>query len=226
MSNFFPVHAYAQAWLNRLQHDRAIAVLRVTEVDLGQRLAQLAAAGGIRLIEITWNSTCPEKIIATLRESLPDCLIGTGTVLTLQDLEAAIACGSQFCFTPHVNPRLMEKAIAAEIPIIPGALTPTEIVTAWQMGASAVKVFPVQSLGGANYIKSLQGPLGTIPLIPTGGVTLENALDFLQAGAIAVGLSGALFPQELIIEKNWSAIQVKSQWLSQKMMAKLNSIGV
>ncbi|MGL5034821.1 MAG: bifunctional 4-hydroxy-2-oxoglutarate aldolase/2-dehydro-3-deoxy-phosphogluconate aldolase [Microcystaceae cyanobacterium] len=220
MSNFSPVHSYAQAWLDRLHHGRGIAVIRVAEVELGQRLAELAIAGGIRLIEITWNSTYPEKIIAALRESLPDCLIGTGTVLTLQDLQAAIACGSQFCFTPHVNPRLIEKAIAAEIPIIPGALTPTEIVTAWQMGASAVKVFPVQSLGGANYIKSLQGPLGTIPLIPTGGVTLENALDFIQAGAIAVGLSGALFPKDLIAEKNWSGIQIKAQRLSEQLKAK------
>ena len=160
-----------QTWLSSLQAHRAIAVLRTPDLKLGRALAQSAIAGGMGIIEITWNSAEPAKLIAKLRETFPHCLIGTGTVLTLADLENAIACGSQFCFTPHVNAELIKKAIQAEIPIIPGALTPTEIVTAWQLGANAVKVFPVQSLGGAEYIKSLQGPLGHIPLIPTGGVT-------------------------------------------------------
>jgi 2-dehydro-3-deoxyphosphogluconate aldolase/(4S)-4-hydroxy-2-oxoglutarate aldolase len=137
--------------------------------------------------------------------------------LTLADLENAIACGSQFCFTPHVNAELIKKAVQAEIPIIPGALTPTEIVTAWQLGANAVKVFPVQSLGGAEYIKSLQGPLGHIPLIPTGGVTLENALSFIQSGAIAVGLSGQLFPVNLIQSEDWLRIQKRVEILQEKL---------
>ena len=202
-----------QTWLQSLQTHRAIAVLRTPNLDLGRALAQSAIAGGMRLIEITWNSAEPAKLIAELRENFPHCLIGTGTVLTLADLENAIACGSQFCFTPHVNADLIKKAIQAKIPIIPGALTPTEIVTAWQMGASAVKVFPVQSLGGSEYIKSLQGPLGHIPLIPTGGVTLENALAFIQSGAIAVGLSGQLFPANLIESENWAVIKQRVEVL-------------
>jgi 2-dehydro-3-deoxyphosphogluconate aldolase/(4S)-4-hydroxy-2-oxoglutarate aldolase len=202
-----------QTWLQSLQTHRAIAVLRTPNLEIGRALAQSAIAGGMQLIEITWNSAEPAKLIAELRETFPHCLIGTGTVLTLADLENAIACGSQFCFTPHVNPELIKKAIQAEIPIIPGALTPTEIVTAWQMGASAVKVFPVQSLGGSEYIKSLQGPLGHIPLIPTGGVTLENALAFIQSGAIAVGLSGQLFPENLIQSEDWKEIKQRVEVL-------------
>ncbi len=202
-----------QTWLSSLQAHRAIAVLRTPNLELGRTLAQTVIAGGMRLIEITWNSAEPAKLIAELRETFPHCLIGTGTVLTLADLEDAIACGSQFCFTPHVNEDLIKKAIQAEIPIIPGALTPTEIVTAWQLGASAVKVFPVQSLGGTDYIKSLQGPLGQIPLIPTGGVTLENALSFIQSGAIAVGLSGQLFPVNLIESQNWAVIKKRVEVL-------------
>ncbi|MFM7572782.1 MAG: bifunctional 4-hydroxy-2-oxoglutarate aldolase/2-dehydro-3-deoxy-phosphogluconate aldolase [Snowella sp.] len=202
-----------QTWLSSLQAHRAIAVLRTPNLDLGRALAQSAIAGGMRLIEITWNSAEPAKLIAELRETFPHCLIGTGTVLTLLDLEHAIACGSQFCFTPHVNAELIQKAIQAEIPIISGALTPTEIVTAWQLGASAVKVFPVQSLGGSEYIKSLQGPLGHIPLIPTGGVTLENALSFIQSGAIAIGLSGQLFPVNLIQSEDWEGIKQRVEVL-------------
>jgi 2-dehydro-3-deoxyphosphogluconate aldolase/(4S)-4-hydroxy-2-oxoglutarate aldolase len=101
---------------------------------------------------------------------------------------------------------LIQLAVAQNIPIIPGALSPTEIVSAWQAGASSVKVFPVQALGGAGYIQSLQAPLGNIPLIPTGGVTLANAQSFLAAGAVAVGLSGQLFPRQAVADGNWDAI--------------------
>ena len=90
-------------------------------------------------------------------------------------------------------------------------------MTAWQLGANAVKVFPVQSLGGSEYIKSLQGPLGHIPLIPTGGVTLENALSFIQSGAIAIGLSGELFPTNLIQSEDWAGVQKRVESLQEKL---------
>ena len=100
-----------------------------------------------------------------------------------------------------------------------GALSPTEIVTAWQAGATCVKVFPVQAVGGAAYIRSLQGPLSQIPLIPTGGVTLENAKRFLEAGAVAVGLSGDLFPQAAIATEDWQAVTARSQALVDQLRA-------
>jgi 2-dehydro-3-deoxyphosphogluconate aldolase/(4S)-4-hydroxy-2-oxoglutarate aldolase len=96
-------------------------------------------------------------------------------------------------------------------------LTPTEIITAWNHGASCVKVFPVQAVGGTSYIKSLQGPLGHIPLIPTGGITLDNAQDFLQVGAVAVGLSGELFPTESVLQGNWQAISEQARNLMQRL---------
>jgi 2-dehydro-3-deoxyphosphogluconate aldolase/(4S)-4-hydroxy-2-oxoglutarate aldolase len=194
-------------WQKLLKQHKAIAVIRANDWEIGVKMAVAAARGGMRLIEITWNSQEPGKIIAQLRQALPDCIIGTGTILTLEQLQIAIAEGIEFCFMPHVNLEIIQAAIAAEIPIIPGALSPTEIVTAWQAGASCVKVFPVQALGGVSYLKSLQGPLGNIPLIPTGGVTLDNAKQFLTAGAIAVGLAGDLFPQSLITAQDWQAIE-------------------
>ena len=217
MADFSVCNAYAQPWLQRLQQDRAIAVLRVSEVSLGQKLAECVIAGGLSIIEITWNSEQPTRLIAWLRERFPQCWIGTGTLLTAQDLQEAIACGCQFGFTPHLERSMVGRAVAAEFPLIPGALTPTEIVTSWQLGASSVKVFPVQAVGGQDYIQALQGPLGQIPLIPTGGVTLENAAQFLQAGAIAVGLSGQLFPKTFIQQQNWSAIQAQAQQLKQRI---------
>lgn len=195
-----------QSWLTLLQQTRAFAVIRATKIEQGREMAFAVAAGGMQLIEITWNSDRPAELIQQLRVELPDCIIGTGTLLNLDQQKQAIAAGAQFLFTPHVDPVMIQTAVAHSIPIIPGALTPTEIVTAWQAGASCVKVFPVQAVGGASYIKSLQGPLGQIPLIPTGGVTLENAKEFIAAGAIAVGLSGQLFPPQLVELGDWEAI--------------------
>ena len=193
-------------WIRLLQQQRAIAVIRAQDWELGRQMALAVASGGMRLIEITWNSDKPQALIAQLRSQLPECTIGTGTLLNLEQMQQALAAGAQFLFTPHVDPTLIGMALDADIPIVPGALSPTEIVTAWQAGATCVKVFPIQAVGGANYIRSLQGPLGQIPLIPTGGVTLENAGEFLRAGAIAVGLAGDLFPQKLIVNRNWEAI--------------------
>ncbi|MGK7883977.1 MAG: bifunctional 4-hydroxy-2-oxoglutarate aldolase/2-dehydro-3-deoxy-phosphogluconate aldolase, partial [Crocosphaera sp.] len=148
---------------------------------------------------------------------LPHCTIGTGTILTLEELKEAIAAGIQFCFTPHVNQTLIKTAINHNIPIIPGALSPTEIITAWQAGASCVKVFPVQAIGGIAYIKGLQGPLGSIPLIPTGGVTLDNAAYFIEAGAIAVGLSSQLFPRHALDDQEWDIITQQAQFLMKRL---------
>jgi 2-dehydro-3-deoxyphosphogluconate aldolase/(4S)-4-hydroxy-2-oxoglutarate aldolase len=208
---------FNHSWLKLLQQTSAIAVIRAPKIDQGYQMAKAVASGGMQLIEITWNSDRPEQLISQLRSELPACTIGTGTLLTLDQMEQAIAAGAQFLFTPHVDPVMIQAAIHKGLPIIPGALSPTEIVTAWLAGASCVKVFPVQAMGGASYIKSLQAPLGHIPLIPTGGVTLENAKEFLTAGAIAVGLSGQLFPQQLVAAGNWDAIAQLAQTFMQQL---------
>ncbi|MGB3509387.1 MAG: bifunctional 4-hydroxy-2-oxoglutarate aldolase/2-dehydro-3-deoxy-phosphogluconate aldolase [Microcoleaceae cyanobacterium] len=200
-------------WLKTLQKNRAIAVIRATEIETGLQMAKAVAAGGIRIIEITWNSDKAAELITLLQSELPECTIGTGTLLNLEELQKALEIGCQFIFTPHTNPAMINKSVLAGIPIIPGALSPTEIITAWQAGASCVKIFPISAVGGANYIKSLQGPLGKIPLIPTGGVTLENAKEFITAGAIGVGLSGQLFPKHLIATQDWEGISQIAQTL-------------
>lgn len=206
-----------QVWLSQLQQHRAIAVIRAPKIELARQMALTVASGGMDLIEITWNSDRAGELISQLRRELPNCTIGTGTLFNVQELQQAIACGAQFLFTPHVDLAMIQAAVAQDVPIIPGALSPTEIVTAWNHGASCVKVFPVEAVGGANYIKSLQGPLGKIPLIPTGGVNLENAKDFLDAGAIAVGLSSQLFPKHLVQAENWPAIAEQVKKLIQQL---------
>jgi len=204
-------------WLSQLQQHRAIAVIRAPKMELAKQMALAVASGGMQLIEITWNSDRAGQLISQLCAELPHCTIGTGTLFNVQELQQAIASGAQFLFTPHVDLAMIQAAVAQDIPIIPGALSPTEIVTAWNYGASCVKVFPVEAVGGASYIQSLQGPLRQIPLIPTGGVNLENAKEFLQAGAIAVGLSSQLFPKHLVTQGNWQAIAEQAQRLIQQL---------
>ncbi len=200
-------------WLTLVKKHRAIAVIRASKLELGRQMALAMASGGIQFIEITWNSANACELISKLRSELPDSIIGTGTLLNLAHVSQAISAGAQFLFTPHVDPMMIQAAVAENVPIIPGALSPTEIVTAWNHGATCVKVFPVQAVGGASYIKSLQGPLGHIPLIPTGGVTIKNAQEFLEAGAIAVGLSSELFPQQFVKTENWQAISQQAKTL-------------
>jgi len=201
------------SWLSLLQTERAIAVIRTPDLALGRHLAKAVAAGGLRLIEITWNSDRPAQLISTLRQELPDCVIGAGTLLEPTQVREAIAAGAEFLFSPHTNPTLIRIAVDHQVPMVAGALTPTEIVTAWQAGSSGVKVFPIQTVGGARYLRNLRDPLAGIPLIPTGGVTLENAAEFLAAGAIAVGLSGQLFPQEAIAAGDWEQVSDRTKAL-------------
>ena len=201
------------SWTSLLIQHRSIAVIRAPEFELGLEMARSVAKAGIKLIEITWNSDRPAHLIATLRQELTDCTIGAGTLITQAQFTEAICADAQFLFSPHCDLNLISRAKSMGIPIVPGALTPTEIITAWQAGANSVKVFPVYSLGGASYIRSLQAPLQGIPLIPTGGVTIENSADFLKAGAIAVGLSSELFLPSLIQSRNWDGLHDRAKAL-------------
>ncbi len=200
-------------WLKLLKQHRAIAVIRASEKDLARQMALAVAAGGMQLIEITWNTNQAAELIEQLRTELPNCIIGTGTLLNLSQMQQAIQAGAQFLFTPHIDISIIQAAVNQNIPIIPGALTPTEIVTAWNQGATCVKVFPIQAVGGTRYIQNLQAPLGQIPLIPTGGVTLENASEFIRSGAIAIGLSSELFPKHLIMSGDWHLITRQAETL-------------
>lgn len=207
----------SDSWLTLLKKHRAIAVIRADKKDLAKQMAFAVASGGMQFIEITWNTSQAAELIEELRTELPNCIIGTGTLLNLEQMQQAIQAGAQFIFTPHLDSKIIQAAVNQNIPAIPGALTPTEIVTAWNLGATCVKVFPIQAVGGAAYIKSLQAPLAQIPLIPTGGVTLENAAEFLRAGAIAVGLSSELFPKHLVMSGDWNLITRRTETLLQKL---------
>ena len=205
--NSHRVAEYQQRWLQTLQTHRIIAVIRAETVESGLNMALAAAEGGIHLIEVTWNSYQPVALLQAIQQALPHCTIGVGTILTEEELRVAIATGAQFCFSPHTSQTLLRHGRTVHIPMVAGAMTPTEILTAWQSGATSVKVFPIKALGGHTYIECLQGPLGQIPLIPSGGVTLKNVVELLTAGATALGISSGLFQTEHVRHQNWNAIE-------------------
>ncbi len=208
-------------WLQLLEQHKAIAVIRCAEIDIACKMAHAVAAGGIKLIEITWNSQHPEKIIAQLRADLPHCTIGAGTILNLDRLQEAVSAGAQFAFAPHFNADLLDAAFNLhKIPFVPGVFSPTEMVNAWQHGAKVVKVFPIKSLGGAEYIRCVQAPLDRIALIPTGGITIDNARMMIDAGAIAVGISSNLFPEKAIALEDWSVISDRAKYLLDQLQTK------
>ncbi|MEM9264663.1 MAG: bifunctional 4-hydroxy-2-oxoglutarate aldolase/2-dehydro-3-deoxy-phosphogluconate aldolase [Cyanobacteria bacterium P01_F01_bin.13] len=208
---------YQQRWLRTLKTHRVIAVIRADTVESGLNMALAAAEGGIHLLEVTWNSYQPVALLQAIQKALPHCTIGVGTILTEEDLRVAIATGAQFCFSPHTSLALLNHGRTVHIPTVAGAMTPTEILTAWEAGATSVKIFPIKAFGGATYLQCLQGPMGHIPLIPSGGVTTENAVDLLAAGATAVGISSGLFADNHVQHQNWSAIQQQAVQLVQSI---------
>ncbi len=210
--------AFLEAWLQLLQENKAIAIIRSGDLDLAYNMALAVAAGGVNLIEITWSSDRSGELITKLRTELPYCTIGTGTILNLHQLHQAYLARAQFAFAPHFDPTLLEVSLSRyKIPFVPGVFSPTELVNAWQHGAKVVKVFPIKSLGGAEYIRCLQGPLKQIPLIPTGGITIDNARETIDAGAIAVGISSNLFPDSAILNGDWSSITSRTKILLDRL---------
>jgi 2-dehydro-3-deoxyphosphogluconate aldolase / (4S)-4-hydroxy-2-oxoglutarate aldolase len=152
--------------------------------------------GGVRAFELTLNE--PESIaLEALAAAVGHCdgsamVVGAGTVLTLEAARRAVNAGASFLVAPHLDPDVVAWAADQRIPMFPGAATPTEVLGAWRAGAAAVKVFPASSLGAA-FIRELRGPLPDIPLVPTGGVSVQNAADYIEAGAVAVGMGSWLF---------------------------------
>lgn len=207
-----------QNWLSNLSKYHLIAVIRSPNLQLGEKMAIAMAEGGVKFIEITWNSEQPAQLIKILRAKLPNCYIGAGTIINQENFNQALDAGIQFAFSPHFDSQLLTLAHQHQIPFIPGTMSPTEIIKAWLAGASAVKVFPIQPLGGIEYIKTIRAPLNQIPMIPTGGIKLSQTEAFIQAGAIAVGLSSDLFPQNLIQQQQWHLISQRVAKIQQQLI--------
>lgn len=185
--------------LQQLKLHKIVAIFRGTAEDQAEQAARALIDGGIPLMEVTMNTDGALRMIARWRERLSDeATIGAGTVLNLAMAQEAVAAGAQFLVSPNLDESVLAYGLEQGVDVIPGVMTPTEIVRAWSAGAKAVKVFPMGALGW-RYLQEIRAPLNHIPMLATGGVDLANVGDYLRAGATAIGLGSNL------INRTWLA---------------------
>ena len=177
-----------------------VPVLRAESESQALALASAIAAGGVTVLEVTMTVPGAIRVMRRLVEERHEILIGAGTVLDAETARMCILEGAQFVVSPALNLKTIEMCHRYGVAILPGALTPTEIVTAWQAGADVVKVFPASALGGAKYLKSVKAPLPQVEMIPTGGVSQTTATEFLEAGAFALGVGADLVNPKAIAD--------------------------
>ena len=191
---------------------RIVAIIRGFAPDTCLRLAEAYATGGIRLVEVTFNQKAPETwkdtaaAIRAIRERFAGRVrAGAGTVLTEEQLSMCIDAGGEYMITPNVKPELIRSCVRQGLVAMPGALTPSEAVDAWEAGAAFVKIFPAGSLG-PGYVKALRAPLAHIPMLAVGGISADNVADFMRAGCMGAGVGGNLTNKEWIAAGAWDKI--------------------
>ncbi|MFX1261188.1 MAG: bifunctional 4-hydroxy-2-oxoglutarate aldolase/2-dehydro-3-deoxy-phosphogluconate aldolase [Promethearchaeota archaeon] len=193
--------------LDLIHQTGLIPIIRVDSSDTAMKVADALIEGGVRIIEVTFSVPGATDVVRKLTERLGDkVLVGTGTVLNGRMVDEAVAAGSEFIVSPGYSKELIDATKKHSKPCIPGALTPTEILDAHNLGSDAVKVFPCGNLGGANYIKAVRAPLPQIRLVPTGGVNLETARPLLEAGAFALGVGSAITDKKAIKDGRYEVI--------------------
>jgi 2-dehydro-3-deoxyphosphogluconate aldolase/(4S)-4-hydroxy-2-oxoglutarate aldolase len=170
-----------------------IPVLRARNASQAHTIVKAMMAGGVTVVEVTMTVPGAVDLLKELKQEYGnELLLGSGTVTTAKEAEATIAAGAEFVVSPSFHPEVIAATKALGKLSIPGALTPTEVITAWRAGADFVKIFPCSAMGGASYLKALLAPFPHLKLIPTGGVTLDTAESFLRAGARALGVGSDL----------------------------------
>ena len=196
---------------DRLSDRPVVAVLRAAGADRFLEVSAVLAEGGFGAVEFTLTTAGAFEAISRARSELPGLLVGAGTVRTLEQVHQAIDSGASFLVSQVTDPALVEAARGRDVPFVPGALTPNEIVAAWNLGVQAVKVSPVGPVGGVDYIAELVGPLPDIPLMPTGMVRIDEAGAYLAAGAALVGISRDLTREALLPGGDLSALAERAE---------------
>jgi len=203
--------------LDLVLRTKVVAVIRMRDTE---KLAWVTAAisrGGVKAIEITMTVPGALEVIRTMAgEKAAGTIVGAGTILDAETALAAIRAGADFIVSPVLNPDIVRACRDAGVFVAPGAFTPTEIVEAWNLGADVVKVFPATSLG-PTFFKDLRGPLPSIRLMPTGGVSLDNAAEFIRQGACCVAVGTALLDPKAIERDDWEALTQRARALVESL---------
>lgn len=190
---------------------KLVAIIRLDSLDHADRLVDTLLEAGVRCIEFTLTNRKAPEVVSKLVQNHPSfrtgqAFIGIGSVRNLEEVKLVLDSGSQFVVTPITVPAVIQACVKHKVPIASGAYTPTEIASAWEYGANIVKVFPARELG-PNYIRDVLAPMPYLKLMPTGGVDASNASEYLNAGAVAVGVGGKICSATLIEERNWEKIR-------------------
>jgi len=203
--------------LEMIMESGVVAIMRAKSSDQLMDAARAVLAGGVNAIEVTMTTPGALDVIRQATSSFgPDVLFGAGSVLDAETARAAILAGAQCIVCPTFNPKTVEICKRYSVPVMPGAYTPTEILNAWEAGASMVKVFPA-SVGGPAYIKAVKAPLPQVRLVAVGGVDLSNTADFIRAGCEVVGVGGELVNQKLLDARDFDAIRERASKFRQEV---------
>jgi len=181
--------------LEEIKRNKVIAVIRAETPEKALEFGEGCIKGGLKLIEVTFSFPGAQTVIAELSKT-EGILVGAGTVLDADMAAKALESGASFLVSPHTDQEIIDLATSKQVPTIQGALTSSEIVNAWKLGVDMVKVFPVSAVGGPSYIKAIKDPLPFAEIMTTGGVNYNNFLDYIRAGASAVGLSSAFLTED------------------------------
>jgi 2-dehydro-3-deoxyphosphogluconate aldolase / (4S)-4-hydroxy-2-oxoglutarate aldolase len=207
----------ADTALARLRGAQAVAVVRARGRAEAVDIAVALAEGGLQAIELTFTAPGAADAIAEARRLLPpELLLGAGTITESEQVAAATAAGADFLVSPHLDPALLEAMLASGRLALPGVLTPSEVAAALRAGATAVKLFPAAGVGIA-YMQALFGPFPGLQIVPTGGIGIDAARGWLDAGAVAVGLGGELIPSELRDARAWDAVARNAALLLERL---------
>ncbi|MCW5854160.1 MAG: bifunctional 4-hydroxy-2-oxoglutarate aldolase/2-dehydro-3-deoxy-phosphogluconate aldolase [Anaerolineae bacterium] len=197
-----------------LDQHRLFAVVRTETPDQALGVSHALIEAGVRLIEITLTIHDAIRVIQTLAHDTagqPDVVIGAGSVVTVDQARAAIQAGARFLVSPVLRPPLVPIGQAAGVPVVLGGLTPTEALQAWEAGAAQVKVFPAGAMGGPGYVKDVLAPLPFLPIMVSGGVSADNMVAYLKAGARSVALGSSLMPTDLVRRGDWTGLTRHAQ---------------
>ena len=195
-------------FLQRLSKERASAILRTGDHELARLAMEAAVRGGFRVVEFTLTIPGVFELIKEFAAK-PDLVVGAGTVLTEEDADAAVNAGAQFLVSPVKDLKVIARATKLNVASVPGCSTPTELLDAYRAGATLQKLFPEQGIGPA-FLRQVLGPLPFLKIVPTSGVTLANAAEYLRAGAYSVGFVNSLFEPLDIANRNWAAISARA----------------
>lgn len=202
--------------LEKIEEEKIIAIVRASSSNNVIDTVKSLREGGIRCVEITMNTPDAVNIIKNTKALYPDLIIGAGTVLDSESAVTAIHAGADFLLAPTLDKASITAANRYDVPLIPGVLSPTEALKAYEYGAKLVKVFPANAFG-PSYLKDLKGPLPFIKTMAVGGITVENTPKYLQAGANSVGIGGSLVNDELIESKNYKEIKRRAEQFVSKV---------